>query len=385
MTSPEPISTFEELKASYESIWSAGVLKEEECYYRQIVRLLEARPGRRLLDVACGEGSLLTAARKAGLITYGLDISEAALDRCRKVCPDAQVTQGVGEHLPYPDRYFDYVTCLGSLEHFLDPAAGLREMRRVLQDDGRSCVVLPNQWALTDVLSGWVAGRSLGQLQELARFYSLNDARELLRGDGEFWVERVQGYNVPLEDVKLGKRLEGIWDRPYFWFYQRMRHRIPLSLSYVFIFLMRKFPPWAPWRFKLGDPTDELYLVPSGWYWAESGPPPFRWSKETASLFLQTGSYAKSLCLTVLDNSPAGAFPQARLTLQVDEWIDLGEYAIRTGEWESLRCDLPPEARGKVIKLTISVNRTWSPKEALGTVDWRELGWPCGRFGQSRS
>jgi ubiquinone/menaquinone biosynthesis C-methylase UbiE len=374
MTSSKAISTFEELKASYENIWSFGVMKEEDRYYRQIVRLLEAKPGRRLLDVACGAGSLLAFGADAGLQVHGLDISEEALERSQQLCPEADLKQGLAEHLPYPDGYFDYVTCLGSIEHFLDPAAGLAEMRRVLKDDGEACVVLPNQWALPDVLCGWISGRGLAQNQELARVYSLDEARNLLWSEGEFWVEKVQGYNGPPEDIVSTRSLGSPWDTPYLWLYKRLRHRIPLTLSYVFIFLMRKHPPSAPRRFKLGDTSQESGLVPSGWYWAEPGPPASRWSKGKASLFLQANSGAQSLRLTALDNCPSGALHEARLRILLDERDDLGEQVIEAGKWEELHFPLPSEARGRVVKLTFRVSRTWSPQQVLGNSDPRELG-----------
>ena len=39
---------------------------------------------------------------------------------------------------------FDYVTCTGSLEHFLDIRAGLREIARTIKPGGKVLIVVPN-------------------------------------------------------------------------------------------------------------------------------------------------------------------------------------------------------------------------------------------------
>lgn len=43
----------------------------------------------------------------------------------------APAVRGVAEHLPFPDRSFDVAMAVLTVHHWSDPAAGLREMRRV--------------------------------------------------------------------------------------------------------------------------------------------------------------------------------------------------------------------------------------------------------------
>jgi len=105
---------------------------------------LGAQKGRKLLDVGCGTGFLLLAASKRGLKTYGIDISEEAIKIAKNVSQDSFVAVSRGEDLPFRDNTFDYITCLGSLEHFLDMNKSLQEMRRVAKEDAIFCIMVPN-------------------------------------------------------------------------------------------------------------------------------------------------------------------------------------------------------------------------------------------------
>lgn len=109
--------------------------------YPIFVQLLGGQPGERLLDVACGPGLLLRAAVERGLEAFGLDVSGEAVAMARRAVPAATVVQGSAEELPYPDASFDCVTCLGSIERFLDREKALREIARVLRPGGRFCVL----------------------------------------------------------------------------------------------------------------------------------------------------------------------------------------------------------------------------------------------------
>jgi SAM-dependent methyltransferase len=113
--------------------------------YPVFLDLLDAQPGARLLDVSCGAGSLLAAAHERGVEAVGVDLSDQAVRLAKRVAPTAEVAVGAGEALAFRDRTFDYVSCLGSLEHFLDMGKGLEEMKRVAKPDARFCIMVPNQ------------------------------------------------------------------------------------------------------------------------------------------------------------------------------------------------------------------------------------------------
>lgn len=134
----------------------------DEVYYRDVgpaglpprhLRQLARRVGpfweRKVLDVACGTGEWLMAAASCGAIAAGIDISRAALDACHKALPNADLQHSSAERLPFADGQFDIVSCLGALEHFLDPLRALREMKRVAKADAKFLLLVPNAGFLT--------------------------------------------------------------------------------------------------------------------------------------------------------------------------------------------------------------------------------------------
>ena len=97
-------------------------------------------PGKRILDIACGEGSFLQCLQGKGLATYGTDISQKAVEIARGLNPESHILVADGEYLLWEDNCFDYVTCLGNLEHFPNPDKGLKEIARVLKSSRLSII-----------------------------------------------------------------------------------------------------------------------------------------------------------------------------------------------------------------------------------------------------
>jgi SAM-dependent methyltransferase len=135
-----------EVKTWYNQHYAAKGLQSMRpaAAYPVFLDILGAEPGKRLLDVSCGAGSLLAAARARDVDATGVDLSDQAVRLAKQVAPGARVAVGAGEALAFRDATFDYVTCLGSLEHFLDMELGLREMQRVAKPAGRFCIMVPN-------------------------------------------------------------------------------------------------------------------------------------------------------------------------------------------------------------------------------------------------
>lgn len=88
----------------------------------RVVRRLPA-PGSRVLDVGCGTGVFLDAARSAGWSAVGYDLSEAAAQDARARGHDVRVGEFPQDA---PAGPFDVITMWDVIEHFPKPVSALR-------------------------------------------------------------------------------------------------------------------------------------------------------------------------------------------------------------------------------------------------------------------
>ena len=162
-----------------------GQLRDSDAYYHWVLDRLAPATGTHLLDVACGEGMLVWAARKRGVNGIGIDLSSLGTMLAHMRIGASLVSIANGEFLPFADQSFDYVTNTGSLEHFLNPLAGVKEMIRVLKPNGQALLVLPNSYYLVDIIwQVWRTGYSPSHKQPLERFASFREWWDFLENGG---------------------------------------------------------------------------------------------------------------------------------------------------------------------------------------------------------
>jgi ubiquinone/menaquinone biosynthesis C-methylase UbiE len=100
--------------------------------------------GKRVLEIGCGTGSLLTEILERGYKAYGVDASPRMLAQARKKLAAAgfpgRLVQADIRHLPFPDNSFETVISTFPTEYITDLAV-LNEIQRVLYPGGRLVVV----------------------------------------------------------------------------------------------------------------------------------------------------------------------------------------------------------------------------------------------------
>lgn len=116
---------------------------------RRRMRLLEGLLGfrGRLLEVGCGTGSQLQAAREMGWEIEGVDISASAAAYARERL-GIDVKIATLEQVAYPEASFGVVWLSHVVEHVPRPVQFLREVTRVLVPGGMAVISVPNSRGL---------------------------------------------------------------------------------------------------------------------------------------------------------------------------------------------------------------------------------------------
>jgi ubiquinone/menaquinone biosynthesis C-methylase UbiE len=119
------------------------------------------KEGDRVLDVACGTGTLAREALACvlpGGSVAGVDINNDMLAVARRKLPGIDWHQAPAESLPFEDGAFDAVVSQFGLMFFEDRLKALVEMWRVLRPDGRLAVAV---WDSLDKTPGYAAVTAL--------------------------------------------------------------------------------------------------------------------------------------------------------------------------------------------------------------------------------
>ncbi len=108
----------------------------------------------RVLDLGAGMGGFAVAMQRAGYnitaFDYNFAYCEIARTRAKRYDLNLPALVGAGEALPFASKRFDIVTCWDVLEHVQEPKHLLREIARVLHDDGSAFMTVINRFALVD-------------------------------------------------------------------------------------------------------------------------------------------------------------------------------------------------------------------------------------------
>ncbi len=116
---------------------------QDRRWRRIVARLVAAKPGDLVLDIAAGTGTSSRAFTASGARCVACDFSlgmlRAGARRADARGTGERVTFAAGDALalPFADRVFDVVTISFGLRNVADPDAGLAEMLRVTKPGGR--------------------------------------------------------------------------------------------------------------------------------------------------------------------------------------------------------------------------------------------------------
>lgn len=108
--------------------------------------------GLRVADIGCSAGFIADELAGAGAEQVaGIDIDVPGLSKAQERFGErVSFVCGDGERLPFPDGSFDAIVFNHIYEHVVDPDAVVRELHRVLADDGALYLGLANKYGIIE-------------------------------------------------------------------------------------------------------------------------------------------------------------------------------------------------------------------------------------------
>jgi 2-polyprenyl-3-methyl-5-hydroxy-6-metoxy-1,4-benzoquinol methylase len=112
---------------------------------RRAFLLEHVRAGQVVLDIGCGAGEFSAALLEVGATPIAVDVAREALRRARARVPEIDARLWVpGEPLAVDDASIDVVWAGEVIEHVVDVAPWLSELRRVLRPRGTLLLTTPH-------------------------------------------------------------------------------------------------------------------------------------------------------------------------------------------------------------------------------------------------
>lgn len=145
--------------------WDRNLAKIQEIsgdrQYKEFFKLYQSQvKSKRILDVGCGIGKLVSEAIKDGYDAYGIDLPYMSRSWFQRENDPKKFFLCNARQLPFPDNFFDTVYCLGLIEHIGSRSAERWEIRqqfanellRVTKFKGRIVIFCPNKRFPIDIM-----------------------------------------------------------------------------------------------------------------------------------------------------------------------------------------------------------------------------------------
>lgn len=196
-----------------------GLSISRDRFFSQSRWLPEELRGMTVLECGSGAGRFTEVIADAGARLYTIDYSDAVSANAKNNADKENVffAQASLYELPFQKDYFDFVVCLGVIQHTPDPAASIRTMIEHLRPGGRFS------------FDAYAAPMSYFHPRHVLRPFTKKMPKDRLYGAVERWVPRL----LPLSTAL---------------------HKIPRVGEYL-----ARLVPVANWRKNIKLPREEMY------------------------------------------------------------------------------------------------------------------------------
>jgi ubiquinone/menaquinone biosynthesis C-methylase UbiE len=135
-------------------------------------KLIGGKSFKKVLDVGCASGRMANEISKLlpGAKITGIDPYSKAIKFGKLAYPNIKFLIADGHQLPFKKKSFDLVVCYEVIEHVLNPIEVLKEIKRVLADDGLGLVVMDSGNRMFRVV-WWIWEKTFGRAWQGAHLH----------------------------------------------------------------------------------------------------------------------------------------------------------------------------------------------------------------------
>lgn len=160
-----------------------------------IINVTPNDDGLKILDAGCGEGHLIEKLfhKKNKNFYYGTDISETALRKAKQRCPFAEFKLINLSEMDFENNFFDVIICTETIEHILNYGEALKNLKRILKNDGYLIITFPNEILWT--ISRFFLGRKPIKVPDHVNSFTPNKIKSILKM--KFVSQRNMPFKLP--------------------------------------------------------------------------------------------------------------------------------------------------------------------------------------------
>jgi ubiquinone/menaquinone biosynthesis C-methylase UbiE len=216
-------------KSRFGNVKKAIVDKKEK---ETILKILQQKKIKRILDVACGTGRIQIYLKRKGYKVVGMDFSVDMLSILKSKERGALVVRGDAKTLPFKDEFFDCLVSFHFVRHLPNYLEILKEMKRVVKKNGYIILDFPNRKSVTGYVTRmrqFIGKIGHCNLLTKSNIYSISHMLNLTIED-LFPIFFISPIWTPLRYIKI---VEGIERK-------LMQKNIFIGFGYIFVVCFKK-------------------------------------------------------------------------------------------------------------------------------------------------
>jgi len=125
------------------TVYNTQYAEEQEAKIKAVLDEINLQPDSVMLDIGCGTGILFKHIKNSAKLLIGLDTSLGLLKRAKtqaKQYCNIAVIRAEADHTPFKSKTFHTIFAITLLQNMPNPAATLREIKRISRDNATIAV-----------------------------------------------------------------------------------------------------------------------------------------------------------------------------------------------------------------------------------------------------